>query len=245
MVASLSETIITPSVLSTTMTGCKCSEIFLMNEDRTESFTDVIFKTMMSGWAPALGVKGPLVRINSEGWSTLLVWEIYDATDRGSTTTPISSMVMGQKPAFNSTATAEGVLDGEGNAYVNTATTTIAGSTGLFTWEPCRVISGRPNTGRISSSTSNDPVSPPMGCHSSGNVFTFAKGPIFNNTGNTSGNSMQPDKEATEVKFSATDDTYMSGPAVIDVTSTTQILHLPIFTPSTDEPGYFVGQFIS
>ena len=245
MVASLSETIITPSVLSTTMTGCKCSEIFLMNEDRTESFTDVVFKTMMSSWNPILGIKGPLVRINSEGWSTLLVWEIYDGTDRGSPTTPITSMVMGQRPAFNSTATAEGVLDGEGNVDVNASTKTIAGSTGLFTWEPCRVISGRPNTGRVSSSTGNDPISPPMGCHSSGNVFTFAKGPIFNNTGSTGGGSMQPDRDATEVKFSATDDTYMSGPAVIDVTSTTQILHFPIFTPSTDEPGYFVGQFIS
>ena len=245
MTASLSETIITPSVQSTTMTGCKCSEVFLMNEDRTEDFTDVVFRTMMAGFNPLIGVKGPLVRINSEGWSTLLVWEIYDATDRGSPTRPTSSMVVGRRSAFNSTATGEGVLDAEGNAYVNDSPSTSAGSTGLFTWEPCRVITGQPNIGRVSTETPEDPVCPPMGCHSSGNVFTFIKGPYFNSASNTSGGSMQPDKEATEVKFSATNDTYMSGPAVIDVTSTTQILHLPIFTPDTDEPGYFVGQFIS
>lgn len=240
MATTFSKTIITPSVQSTTMTGCKCSEIFLMNEDRTQSFTGVALSTITATFIPGIA-EGPLVRINSEGWSTLLVWSIYDSTDRSNTTTPINSVVMGRRPAFNITATGEGDLDEEGNVYVLPKNTTTSGSTGAFRWEPCPLINSKqPVPGRDSDPPGDVPISPPMGCHVSGNVFTFAKGPRTNAGGN-----LQPDKAATEINFSSTNDTYLSGPAVIDVSSTTQIFHLPVVTPSTDEPGYFVGQFIS
>lgn len=252
MSATLSKTVITPSVLSTTMTGCKCSEIFLMNEDRTQSFVDVPFTTATALFNPGLA-EGPLVRINSEGWSTLLVWEVLNLEEGSGKNIVqsklVDSIVMGKRPAFNSTATDEGVLDGSGSLYVNNNPNTISGLTGLFTWEPCPVINNRPNPGRVSTNTENPSAtegeSPPMGCHSLGNVFTFGKGPIFNNPGNTGGANLQPYRDITEIKFSNSGANYLSGPAVIDVSSTTQIIQYPIQSSTVTGEGYFVGQFIS
>ena len=248
MTATFSETITTPSVATTTMTGCKCSEIFLMNEDRTESFTAAnasgSIGTMQASFLPSLGVSGPLVRINSEGWSRLLVWEILDSTDRGNQATTLVSTIMGMRPAFNKTATSAGnsnlaALQTGNSPFVLQKNNLIVGTEGNipFRWEPCPVITGQVNPGTDSGGTPGvDPIAPPMGCHSSSASFTFAKKPS---------GLQQTSYAKTEVNFSPTNTTFISGPAVIDVTGTTQIFHFPTTTPAQDEPGYFVGQFIS
>tara|TARA_R110002020_G_scaffold215462_7_gene422702 strand:- start:3372 stop:4112 length:741 start_codon:yes stop_codon:yes gene_type:complete len=241
---TFSETITTPSVATTTMTGCKCSEIFLMNENRTQVFTGSNATTGISGvqgaFLPSLGIVGPLVRVNSEGWSRLLVWEIVDSTDRGNQATTLVSTIMGMRPAFNNTATGANTnlasIQTSSSPFILATNDTIVGTEGNipFRWEPCPVIAGQVNPGTDPEGT--PPVAPPMGCHSSGASFTFAKKPS---------GLQQTSYAKTEVNFSPTNTTFISGPAVIDVTGTTQIFHFPTTTPFQDEPGYFVGQFIS
>lgn len=247
MTATFSATITTPSIASSTMTGCNFSEIFLMNEDRTESFTNtnasLSIGTMQASFLPSVPVVGPIVRINSEGWSRLLVWEILDSTDRSNPAQTLVSTIMGMRPAFNNTAIASNdhLADIQINdsPFILESSDKIVGTQGNipFRWEPCPVITGQVNPGTDSGGTPGvDPIAPPMGCHSSGASFTFGKKPS---------GLQQTSYANTEVNFSPTNNTFISGPAVIDVTGTTQIFHFPTNTPVQDEPGYFVGQFIS
>lgn len=80
-----------------------------------------------------------------------------------------------------------------------------------------------------------DPNTPPQGSHNVGNVFSFT----------TSKVSTIVNYAVTSVGASATNDTNVLGPAMIDVSGTKEVALLPIKNDDVDTEGYLIGQFIS
>ena len=204
---------IIPSIATSTMTGTKSSEIFTLLGDITTAPIDI---EDMSGTTPADA--GIYQRINSDGWSTLQVWQVCaaaDAADAG------SFVVVGKRPFVSSSFITDNI----------TTASVFGGLTASNVYLPCPVISSSVvNPGTDSDDTS--PNTPPMGLHQVSSGFTF----------NNHAGTLQ-DVSATLSLLSDTNTTYIGGGTVIDVRGTTEITLVP--TVQAAGEGYFIGQFIA
>jgi len=195
------------------MTGSKSSEIFTLLGDSTTAPIDI---EDMSGTTPAKN--GIYQRINSDGWSTLQVWQVFVAADGADAG---CFAVVGKRP-FASSSFITDNIDGN-NVF--------AGLTASNVYLPCPVLSSSVvNPG--ADSDADTPNSPPMGLHQVSSGFTL------NNFAGT-----LDDVSVTLSLLSDTNTTYIGGGAVIDVRGTTEITLVP--TVQSAGEGYFIGQFIA
>ena len=214
-----------PSRMTSTRQGHFASEMFTLISDHTTDFDGVGIKDLVDASESS---SGDVYRVNSSGWSKLLVWEIFDVTGfRGSVAKPIANMaVIGKKDIYNTTGHP---LDT--SAVVDTAVDIPSSDYG---WFPCPVLNSHVRVEMDSNATPAN--TPPQGSHNVGSMFTFSP-----DRAGTSG--------ANYVEVSSTNDTVVSGPAMIDVSGTKEIALLPVkhsnVFATVDTHGYVIGQFIS
>ena len=226
MTAVFNTKILTPSRMTSTRQGHFASEVFTLISDHKTDFDGVGIKDLVDASESS---SGDVYRVNSSGWSKLLVWELLDVTGfRGSAGVPLANMsVLGKKDTYNTT-----------NRPLDTSsmvTTAVDVPTVDQGWFPCPVLNSHVRVGMDSDATPAN--TPPQGSHNVGSMFNFS--PNRSGTINT----------LTSIGVSSTNDTDVVGPAVIDVSGTKEIAILSVIgtaafsTVSTD--GYVIGQFIS
>ena len=224
MSAVFNTTTIIPSIRTSTYRGENCSEIFTLNSNHKEDTTGLKIKALVDATPSA---SGDIYRVNSSGWSRLLVWEVLDTTGfRGAVAIPVKGMVvLGKKDIYNNTSHP---LD---TSSISTSDVDVPSSD--YSWFPCTVLNSQVRMGTDSDAA--DPNTPPQGSHNVGNVFSFT----------TSKVSTIVNYAVTSVGASATNDTNVLGPAMIDVSGTKEVALLPIKNDDVDTEGYLIGQFIS
>ena len=202
-------TFIKPRIATSTMTGAKCSEVFTLNTDSSQPPIDI--EDIVGGTAASDGI---YVRVNSDGWSTLQVWWV---TSSGDGAIPGTWAVMGKRPFTSSSMIAPA-----GSVYSLVEATA---------YLPCPITSSTVvNPGTDSDATA--PLSPPMGTHQVGTVWTYGDhaGPILGVS----------DKF---LALSDTNSTVVGGGIVVDVRGTTEITVQAAL--QGDGEGYYIGQFIA
>tara|TARA_R100000664_G_scaffold31626_1_gene45428 strand:- start:1571 stop:2245 length:675 start_codon:yes stop_codon:yes gene_type:complete len=213
-----------PSRMTSTRQGHFASEIFTLNSNHKEDTTGLKIKALVDATPSS---SGDIYRVNSSGWSRLLVWEILDTTGfRGATAKPVKAMVvLGKKDIYNTTGHP---LDTSSMLLSN-----VDVPSSDYGWFPCTVLNSEVRPGSDANATPAN--TPPQGSHNVGNVFTFTTsrvGTVIN-------------YGVTSVGVSATNDTNVLGPAMIDVSGTKEVALLPIKNDDADTEGYLIGQFIS
>ena len=204
---------INPTVATSTMTGAKCSEIFtLQGNFRT---APIKIDALVAATHAADGIYH---RINSDGWSKMLVWQVMAAIDGNDAGTYV---VLGKRP----------FLSGSFDTSSMATTSVFTGFTEDNIYLPCPVISStvvNPGT----DADENTPQTPPMGSHQCGATFTF---------NNHNGTLDDVSITLTDVS-STTAQTYVGGGITIDVRGCKEVTLMAADQGSPH--GYFLGQFI-
>lgn len=154
MTAKQNTTLVNPSILSSTMKGHKCSEVFLLNSDTTTG-QDTQATTILAGDTAS---DGQFHVVRSDGWSELQLWMVGSIADGAASGT---HTVIGKRHFVS-----------ESFPTGNISSNVYKAITALNAWFSCPVLSSTTiNPGTDSNATT--PVSPPMGCHQSGSMVTW------------------------------------------------------------------------
>lgn len=153
MSANLNSTLVNPSILSSTMKGQKCSEVFLLNSDLREGAS-----TAVTSIVGTINSTGQFYPVRSDGWSELQLWHLSELADGENSGT---YSVIGKRP-FVSDSFNDGNI--QGSVFKDLTESNV--------WFPCPVLS----SSVINPGTDSDaaaPITPPAGCHQCGSMFTF------------------------------------------------------------------------
>ena len=204
---------INPSIATSTMTGAKCSEIFTLHGNFREA--PIKIDTLAAATHAADGIYH---RINSDGWSKMLVWQVMAASDADDAGTYV---VIGKRPFISSSFDTSSMATGS----------VFTGFTEDNIYLPCPVISSTAvNPGTDSDDTS--PNTPPQGSHQCSSSFTF---------NNHAGTLADVSVTLTDLS-STTAQTYVGGGITVDVRGCTEV---SLMAADAGAPhGYFLGQFI-
>lgn len=225
MTAVFNTTTILPSIKTSTFRGENCSELFILNASGSVNLGDI---EDLSEATP--DANGDIYRVHSSGWSKMLVWVMINKTAfRIVNSTPEPTAVFGLRDQYNSLPyhplTTDNISTSDVRVVVKNAG-----------WFPCPVLS----SSQINPGTdSNLSTPPPHGTHQVGNRFTFSSNPRgaggFNHNWDAS----------VEFSDAADHDTYVLGPAIIDVSGTKEIFLSSQALISVETAKYYIGQFIS
>lgn len=215
MSAELNTTVVNPSILSSTYTGNKCSEVFLLNSDVTTSAGTAVTTLDVDDAEAA----GQFHAVNSDGWSELQIWLVGTIADGG---TSGSHSVVGRRHFVSAslpTANIDtGVFGGDAGEI-----------TALNAWFSCPVLSSTVvNPGTDSDATSA--FSPPMGCHQCGSMVTWE----------SHGGTVQ---DVSDISILLDGTTRIFGGATIDVRGTKEIT--VVSGEATTGEAYILGQFVA
>ena len=204
---------INPTVATSTMTGAKCSEIFTLHG----SFRSAPIKIdALVGATHA--ADGKYHRINSDGWSKMLVWQVMAAVDGNDAGTYV---ILGKRPFLNGSFDTSAMVTGS----------VFTGFTEDNIYLPCPVISStvvNPGT----DSDDDTANTPPQGSHQCSSTFTF---------NNHAGTLADVSVTLTDIS-STTAQTYVGGGITIDVRGCKEVT---LMAADQGTPhGYFLGQFV-
>jgi len=236
MASPLFNQTILPSVKTSTFQKENCSELFVLSS-QTGVEDDRISgdKSIVEDLGATPTATGPYRKIDSSGWSRMLVWLVVndEANKVTSATFAKRTQVLGLSNLYNTTAhplTTDNISDDD----VEVVASNVA-------WFPCTVVSGsqvRPGVDETDDGSSDDGFNvPPTGTHNVGANITFNNG-FSENQGHNFGFS-------NLFTTSSNYDTYILGPAVVDVSGTKAVTLYTKEGSALGVAGYYVGQFIS
>ena len=199
--------------------------MFILNASGTSNLGDI---EDLSETSPA--ANGDIYRVHSSGWSKMIVWEMINKTAfRVTNSTPEPAAVFGLRDLYKTT--------NHPLTTDNIATSSVKVVETSAGWFPCPVLSSsQPHPGTDSDLS----TPPPHGTHQVGSRFTFSTNNRF------SGGLNHNWDASVEFSDSAAHDTYVLGPAIIDVSGTKEVfLSGQSITTPVVTAKYFIGQFIS